>query len=188
MSPERDAMARQVSGSILTLLEAIRAGEVPEPPLVGWNAWLVWRRDFGKRPRQVVDGYSTTSTQEAAYWKSAMFEYHGEDWAVQVVSLEIERTEVPSLVRATSLEPSATAGQDGESPETQPQPAPPEQLQQEKLPRQRELSELRLSEAQAAASRVQTEQASAALAPEFSLPGLGAASAPVRLTGLPKQF
>ena len=81
-------MAQQVSGSILTLLEAIRAGEVQSPPLMSWSAWLVWRRDFGKRPRQVVDGYSTTSAQETALWKSAMNEFHGTDWAVQVVSME----------------------------------------------------------------------------------------------------
>ena len=118
-------MAQQISGSPLTLLEAIRAGEVQSPPLMSWNNWQPWRKNFGRRPKQAVDGYSTSTTQESALWKSVMNELHGTDWAVQVLSLEATHTEAPPLAGEPSLAPAAAAGQDGTEEETQPTPATP---------------------------------------------------------------
>ena len=37
----------EVSGSELKLLEAIAAGDVTAPELMGFNDWQVWRYDFG---------------------------------------------------------------------------------------------------------------------------------------------
>ena len=111
-------MAGQVSGSDQTLLEAIAAGDVPSPLLMGWNSWQAWRRDHGRRPITAVDGYTTSNSQESALWKSAMLEIHGADWAVQVASLEVPSAEVQPQVSGTSLEPATAAG-------AVPDPAPP---------------------------------------------------------------
>ena len=77
----------QVSGHYgKTLLDAIREGIVPEPPLMAWNGWQRWRRTEGLRPTTRVDGAgnSTTSAQELQFWRAAMSELHGEDWTYQL--------------------------------------------------------------------------------------------------------
>ena len=86
-------MAQQVSGSERTLIEAIRHGEVPRPPLMGWNDFQVWRRDHGKRPTQAVDGYVTETPVETALWRSVMMDLYGEDWSVRVAAGETGATE-----------------------------------------------------------------------------------------------
>ena len=77
----------QVSGHRdLTLLDAIRQNVVPRPPLMVWNDWQVWRRDFGLRPTMAADGEATTSTQESAFHRAVMTELYGDDWALQLVT------------------------------------------------------------------------------------------------------
>ena len=79
-------MAQQVAGSELDLSTAIQQGEVPVPVLQNWNDWQAWRREFGRRPLQRVDGYHTTGPQESTLWRSTMLEFFGENWAEQLVS------------------------------------------------------------------------------------------------------
>ena len=115
-------MARQVSGSERTLIEAIRNGEVPRPPLMGWNDFQVWRRDQGKRPSQAVDGYTTETPVETVLWRSVMTDLYGEDWSVRVAAGETGATELNPAASApqgglTSVEPSAPAAVE-ESPES----------------------------------------------------------------------
>ena len=94
----------QVSGHYgKTLLDAIREGIVPNPPLMGWNGWQRWRSTEGLRPTTRVDGAgnSTTSAQELQFWKAAMTELHGEDWTYQ-------------LALAQAPEPEEEGGLDGD--------------------------------------------------------------------------
>ena len=81
-------MARQVSGSDKTLIDAIRDGEVPQPILMSWNAWQAWRSRAGRMPRQATDGYTVSRAQEVALWKAVMNELYGEDWSIQLASME----------------------------------------------------------------------------------------------------
>ena len=83
-------MSGQVSGSDLTLLEAIKSGEVTRPPLLKWNDWQRWRRDIGRRPSTAVDGFTTPTTQESALYKAVMLDLYGPDWGVQVAMLDVE--------------------------------------------------------------------------------------------------
>ena len=86
-------MANQVSGSELTLLEAVNAEYVPKPRLMSWNEFQVWRRDEGKRPLLAADGHTTTTPQEVVLWKSVMLDLYGPEWAVELALIE---TTVPS--------------------------------------------------------------------------------------------
>ena len=124
-------MAKQVSGSERTLIEAIRHGEVPRPPLMGWNDFQVWRRDHGKRPTQAVDGYVTETPVETALWRSVMMDLYGEDWSVRVAAGETGATErgpaasAPQGGSTRTFVPSAPAAVE-ESPgsgDTEPSPA-----------------------------------------------------------------
>ena len=111
----------QVSGSTKTLLDAIRDGDVPKPPLLRWNDWQRWRRASGKRPTVAKDGETTNSTQESALWKSVMLELYGTDWTLQLASqtdedADAEAVEQPQAAqappppRASSPVPTAGAG------------------------------------------------------------------------------
>ena len=75
-------MARQVSGSDKSLLDAIRDGDVARPALMRWQAWLQWRRGDGMRPTAARDGIVTTSLQESTLWKAVMNELYGDEWSV----------------------------------------------------------------------------------------------------------
>ena len=97
-------MAQQVSGSELSLINAIREGIVPQPVLQGWNEWQVWRRENGRRPLVRTDGYTTSAPQEAALWRSAMTELYGNDWTEQLIN--------PSVVDEEPVTGS-DAGQEG---------------------------------------------------------------------------
>ena len=60
---------QEVAGiSDVGLLEAIRRGDVPRPPLCafshGENMWVRWRADIGRRPKRRRDGSSTTGDLE----------------------------------------------------------------------------------------------------------------------------
>ena len=107
-------MARQVSGSELTLLDAIRNGDVQCPPLMGWNDFQVWRRDHGRRPSQAVDGFVTETAMETALWRSVMNELYGDQWSLRLAAGETVVAELPLAAPApqggsTSVEPSAPA-------------------------------------------------------------------------------
>ena len=78
--------SQEVSGSTITLKQAIDAGEIEVPGLLEWNAWQKWRRDVGKRPTQRVDGRTTSNTEEAALWKATMQDRHGSDWSMQLMT------------------------------------------------------------------------------------------------------
>jgi hypothetical protein len=99
------ATGRQVSRSEKTLSQAIRDGDIGQPPLSAWNAWQTWRREHGMRPTVARDGETTSAATESALWKSSMLEAYGEDWAIRVA------TGAPSLV--PELEAVATAAGPG---------------------------------------------------------------------------
>ena len=82
-------MARQVSGSEKTLLEAIRDGDVPRPALMSWNEWQAWRSTTGRLPRLGTYGYKLTRAQEVALWKSVMNELYGDEWSIMLASRDV---------------------------------------------------------------------------------------------------
>ena len=120
-------MAQQVSGSDLTLLEAIRQEIVPTPALMRWNAWQQWRATAGLRPRKARDGIEVPNVQEAAYYKSVMAALYGEAWAVELATQDVteETTEADPLARESSLEPAAAAGHPTEESPGSGQPGEP---------------------------------------------------------------
>ena len=81
-------MARQVSGSDKSLLDAIRDGDIGRPALMRWNAWQQWRRGDGMRPTVARDGVTTTSVQESTLWKAVMNELYGDEWSVTLAAEE----------------------------------------------------------------------------------------------------
>ena len=81
-APQQLGDHRQVSGSDLTLSEAIRRGEVPRLPLVGWNDWQPWRRDHGRVPTMEANGFLLPAQIETSLGRAIMNELYGEDWAM----------------------------------------------------------------------------------------------------------
>ena len=81
-------MAKQVSGSDKTLLQAIADGEVPKPGCLVWNDWQQWRSTEGRRPTMAQDGFTCSNVQESALWKAVMLELYGADWAIQAATGE----------------------------------------------------------------------------------------------------
>ena len=71
---------QEVTQSDLTLAEAIEAGEIPQPPLMGWKTWMSWRKFVGKRPVTNVDGGTTHNRLESRLWKATMEGLYGEEW------------------------------------------------------------------------------------------------------------
>ena len=115
-------MANQISGSDKTILNAINDGDIQRPALMSWNAWQQWRaRGGGLRPTLERDGYSTTNTQEVAWYKEAMAELHGANWAVDLITAEAEaeRAAAATGARASGL-PSGSAAE--LPPTTSPRP------------------------------------------------------------------
>ena len=104
-------MAQQVSGSDLTLLDAIRTEVVPRPALMRWNAWQQWRAAEGLRPRKARDGIEVPNVQEVALWKSVMEALHGPGWTADLLAMEVAEehavgppASVPSLVPTTAAD------------------------------------------------------------------------------------
>ena len=99
----------QVSGSVKSLLDSIRDGEVERPNLMRWNAWQQWRSLRGKRPTAAADGAATTTALESALWKSVMLELYGTEWSIQLASMEEEATAAVAEAQPSrpSLEPAA---------------------------------------------------------------------------------
>ena len=103
-------MARQVSGSEKTLIQAIHDGHIETPQLMGWNAYQRWRREVGKRPQLSVDGFATVAAQESALWKAVMAEVHGVSWAEDLAARDSEDPQAPSSQsREPSQRPAADA-------------------------------------------------------------------------------
>ena len=109
-----------MTGSDKELLQTIRDGDVPRPPLMLWNPWQKWRTTLGGRPTSSADGGTTGNPMENALWKSVMLDLYGPDWTVQVVSLDVTEDgplEAPIESAATepasepSLVPAAAAGE-----------------------------------------------------------------------------
>ena len=70
----------EVSGYAGTFLEAIEQEVLPQPPLMEWNEFEVWRRTAGRRPTAKDDGSSTTSAEESKMWNEVMTKYYGADF------------------------------------------------------------------------------------------------------------
>ncbi len=75
---------RVVTGYEGTIGEAIADGAIPRPPLVSFNEWQQWRRDFGKRPRHATEGGTTSSRTEASLWRTTMADLYGVDWQLDL--------------------------------------------------------------------------------------------------------
>src|SRR6201995_2594168 len=52
---------REVTGTEKSLLDCLKEGIVPRPPLVGQREWLTWRTKHGKRPALKRTGELGTS-------------------------------------------------------------------------------------------------------------------------------
>ena len=79
----------EVSGSELKLLEAIAAGDVTAPELMGFNDWQVWRRTSGTRPtKKKGDEQGRTTKEEADLWRATMLDLFGQEWAAELADKE----------------------------------------------------------------------------------------------------
>jgi hypothetical protein len=109
--------SRQVTGSEKELRQAIQDGDLPKPPLMLWNPWQKWRRDFGGRPTSTVDGATTSNPTKSALWKSVMLDLYSPEWAVLTASADVTEEGPPEVpitagtmpASVASLEPSAAA-------------------------------------------------------------------------------
>ena len=72
-----------------TLLEAIKAGVVPSPPLMSFSKFISWRSTEGLRPSKRKDGDSTTPKMESEMWRTTMQELHGDDWREKLDDQEL---------------------------------------------------------------------------------------------------
>ena len=79
-------MAQQVSGSDLSLIEAIRKEEIPTPQLFDWFRWQRWRKEEGRRPmKKKKSPYFTTPSQEYALYRAVMNDLYGDGWKNQLL-------------------------------------------------------------------------------------------------------
>ena len=100
---------QEVTQSDLTLAEAIEAGEIPQPPLMGWKAWMSWRKFVGKRPVTNVDGGTTHNRLESKLWKATMESLYGEEWMEDPRSSEAAAQRDGSDTRPSAGAPGAGA-------------------------------------------------------------------------------
>ena len=70
---------REVTGTDLSFIECVSQDVLPQPTLMSFNEWQVWRKS--NRPSKANDGLATTSKQEARLWRSVMANYHTSNWA-----------------------------------------------------------------------------------------------------------
>ena len=81
----------EVSGSELTLQEAMNTGLLPQPELMTFNAWQRWRAGPGGRPTlKKGDRYSTSSGEEANLWRTTMEALYGSDWRTDLEDKEVK--------------------------------------------------------------------------------------------------
>ena len=135
VAPEMLGDHRQVSGSDLTLSEAIRRGEIPRPELMGWNEWQPWRSSVGRVPTQRNDRYVLPPQIETSLWRAFMNELYGPDWATPNTLREADEGRRVSARRLRDAESrrAELLGAQGELPrlqdaprqETEPMPAVP---------------------------------------------------------------
>ena len=90
LGPEVLGEHRQVSGSRLTLSEAIRTGEILRPELMGWQGWQPWRTNIGRRPTMRNDGYVLPPQIETSLWRATMTELYGSEWAMLLTLREAD--------------------------------------------------------------------------------------------------
>ena len=76
-----DVLGPEVQGDHRTALECIRAGVLPQPPLLSWNEWQQWRCSFGRRPPYPpVKERGDFFAREARIRKIVMAFCHGPGW------------------------------------------------------------------------------------------------------------
>ena len=64
-----------------TIEEAADEEIIPTPPLMDFNLWQKWRKEYGLRPTKRLGSRNPTSSkQESACWRRVMNYYYGEDW------------------------------------------------------------------------------------------------------------
>ncbi len=112
---------RQVSGTDITLLEAIETDVVPRPDLMDWNAWQRWRRVAGQRPT-AADGAALDNRGEVALWRGVMTSLYGADWLEEVYSPRPDT----QLCEPRPAGPDASAVADGTEAAAAPTIAPEE--------------------------------------------------------------
>ena len=100
--------AKQVSGTDMALMDAIRKGDIEKPPLCkyssGDDSWLRWRGGAGRRPNASADGAATSQGLESHLWRTAMFEFHGEDWETQLKASADDQAGGPETKGTDSLQ------------------------------------------------------------------------------------
>ena len=74
----------EVAGSTESLVAFIDRDDMPRPQLMNFQQWLVWRRDYGRRPHAQTDGELTTMKEEAELWRSTMLYLYGENWSIDL--------------------------------------------------------------------------------------------------------
>ena len=84
-------MAEIIGGG--SLKEAIDKGEVPRPPLLGYQVWISWQAGAGLRPTQRKSGHGTTSKQEADLWRETAQSLCGADWRERLDDEDLRRAE-----------------------------------------------------------------------------------------------
>ena len=107
----------EVSGSEMSLSEAIASGSVLAPELLGFNDWQVWRRTSGARPtKKKGDEQGRTTKEEADLWRATMLDLYGQSWATELAEKEALEEE-----SASDREPPLPVGALGGGAEEPPQ-------------------------------------------------------------------
>ena len=77
---EEELAYEEVANYDGTIEEAAEEELIPTPPLMDFNSWQKWRKEFGFRPTKRLGCKNPTNTkQESACWLRVMSYYHGED-------------------------------------------------------------------------------------------------------------
>jgi len=64
-----------------TFEDAVSEEVIPQPELMQFNDWQIWRKKEGLRPTKRLGCIRATTTQEEAeLWRRAMQYYFGDDW------------------------------------------------------------------------------------------------------------
>ena len=66
---------REVSGSEHTFEQAVESVQIPQPPLMSYKQWLVWRSEAGgpgRAPAKRVDGAPQSNARESRIHQRVM--------------------------------------------------------------------------------------------------------------------